>query len=1319
MNEPSVEKESFDIKLFLQLLAKRCEASNATKDQDVLLLLGRTGVGKSTTLHFLAGSEMEKQVVAGIEHIAPVNFRNKALSAVTTSPHAQSETREIYAIPITFSHIGLNREGGIVCCDTPGLEDTHGPEVEMANNIALINALRVCKSVRPVIVISNKSIGDRGELLKALLYLLTTVFINVNDYVDTFSYCLTKHTPQGLENFNAFLKSLKSCLSIEEKSNLALMVLFNSMIEETEDEIIAINPLVDNPGQLLRKLIKKPAIQHPNEVFQYSAIEKYKPILHEQIYQHRLNIQRAINSNNYELVLSKFVELKDLSAALKFDFVQQVYDESLHYLTEHTDECYKAISTIVARILLSDEILNEWDIDECRKLFSQWQSAVNLRNLINYKKQLADFIKQIGSQTLICKRDFDDIGVILNKFERLSEIFSDISEFYAAVQKKRDVYLIEQVASFNELHQKIIRIYELRKEEGFEELALLVKEMSDSHQKPYLTSMTTDVYHQTLKLLNDWIGELKLKAQGQVMQFITNKDPFIVNALVKSLLYLDKAAWLDSYLIDVSKTIKYETHEAILNHFFELRNNLTSLDFALGNSENIQKLYNGLLYFQEVQSLEKIIPRLTEIRESLMRLFDESALENLKLINYLFDNEGHAWYELQRLKSEYDRLMEKAFDSADAKATSYLERHGFYDISNLEERISELNNEMDELGIKIEAVSIKCKDLAEHSTQLRNVSNDKISGDGYIASSFYFFKNAYSYAQSWFASKGYSEREKCAEVSSLSSVITEIDYLLASISSEMHSKEKELIQLFTVRDRYHEIFKNEVTLLKSHALALVKKHQFDTVDILVERIEAKKIRIVEKINIFNRNKIFCTGFNLDYFSLTYDYINIFRNHSIFSIEVKQAVESFHKFMVLYARFVQKKLCMFFENIVVGNYFDIQLSFYMVQHYLREIEALHKQHQKLYIIFEKNHIYNLNEPLQAGLSELSDQLFDCAQSYNLSLLLSKLAIVKLLIPLDYYTTYKSDKSFNTLYQCYLRKFYALIEEVYQGAVTNINRDAYFNVKNNMEILLRLADDKNEVATKHVVLLRRMLSSKLVRLVTSVKQKMILLNKVRSSADNFRIIKDIESLTIFKDCCKNYIDQDVLNIDDFVNTIEETMTTLKSLFIGRLALAESMLDSPEFYFYELEENIALINESHLLFVRYMTGAINDRVHILSQRLEQKFDVALSKCLSLDIDNYHRFPPILMFQALEKFELSDNARYRRALVALREATINKFAKELKEALTWPGIIDNNRSINKCKSALAYLSGNLKALLEVNIQRCIDEITDREYLRLPKNTP
>ena len=52
--------------------------------------------------------------------------------------------------------------------DSPGFEDTSGPEVDIANSVGIVKAIHGSKSVRPVILISYKSLGNKMTGVKDL-----------------------------------------------------------------------------------------------------------------------------------------------------------------------------------------------------------------------------------------------------------------------------------------------------------------------------------------------------------------------------------------------------------------------------------------------------------------------------------------------------------------------------------------------------------------------------------------------------------------------------------------------------------------------------------------------------------------------------------------------------------------------------------------------------------------------------------------------------------------------------------------------------------------------------------------------------------------------------------------------------------------------------------------------------------------------------------------------------------------------------------------------------------------------------------------------
>ncbi len=51
-------------------------------------------------------------------------------------------------------------------CDTPGFFDTSGVVVDIANGVGMINAVKVAKTVKPIVVISASMVGEKFEGIK-------------------------------------------------------------------------------------------------------------------------------------------------------------------------------------------------------------------------------------------------------------------------------------------------------------------------------------------------------------------------------------------------------------------------------------------------------------------------------------------------------------------------------------------------------------------------------------------------------------------------------------------------------------------------------------------------------------------------------------------------------------------------------------------------------------------------------------------------------------------------------------------------------------------------------------------------------------------------------------------------------------------------------------------------------------------------------------------------------------------------------------------------------------------------------------------------
>jgi hypothetical protein len=423
-----------DIKKLIQLIKATKQHEETMDGQAIILFLGKTGTGKSTTVHFLAGSKMVATKVYGLDHIAPQGTRkglskNTALEQVGVSPHAKSETRYVRAVPIELENFCEYEGGSVILCDTPGFEDTGGPEINIANGRGLIEAIKKCKNVRLLLLISYLDIGDKSQGIKAALHKLAGRITDVETYSTTFSYAFTKIPANKKTQIFPILIEMYKSLSNEEKEDTAFMCLLRDMLKKAKKgDVLMLDPLNDDPGEVLEKLMGSDKISYPQEAFKSFISPASEYVITKQLQRHQQNIVSAIKRKDYDLIASKLNELFELNVYLQRHEIEETYKNCIATLKEWLTIFYKHTHESFFKCLMSDNALGIHDIVEYKKKVALIENIIeslkkHLQKDSIMKQQIQNHLFDAAANLLVdvtdCARE-ESVLIRLNKAQLMA-----------------------------------------------------------------------------------------------------------------------------------------------------------------------------------------------------------------------------------------------------------------------------------------------------------------------------------------------------------------------------------------------------------------------------------------------------------------------------------------------------------------------------------------------------------------------------------------------------------------------------------------------------------------------------------------------------------------------------------------------------------------------------------------------------------------------------------------------------------------------------------------------------------------------------------
>lgn len=440
-NDPPVQKPSFSIDTSpliqkvlknpntvltveerMELLTQCIQLGNVeaekAKNKHLVVFVGNTGAGKSTTINYLAGREMiavdpdDYGIDSARNKVIIVNPKSKVgpMMAIGHGTSSQTFMPEIDADP--------NRQN-ITYCDCPGFSDTRGSEINIANAVNIRTAISKATSVRIVILADYPALeAGRGDGLKEMRQLITGLMQSekhVIEHKNSILLGLTRYP------FNSSCEAARKW--IQEDSH--------PIMQTFADRTFIFNPLdmrMDGGWDrrtILDQIEKLTPITNPSNMFSTVLNAKDERCLIDITDQMAKKIEKEMKSSNFQAAAKSFHSLKQL---------QGIEHVRVDHLLERVEEhIYRQWDAIISKF---DEYCYLEYFSEAASLLNQIKQVVQYfdQDIHNYVE-----IRALEERLGKSKQKFDDEKLLANqRQEHIDRMKSQLAEIMKTLEGQRE-----------------------------------------------------------------------------------------------------------------------------------------------------------------------------------------------------------------------------------------------------------------------------------------------------------------------------------------------------------------------------------------------------------------------------------------------------------------------------------------------------------------------------------------------------------------------------------------------------------------------------------------------------------------------------------------------------------------------------------------------------------------------------------------------------------------------------------------------------------------------------------------------------------------
>ncbi|CAF2770029.1 unnamed protein product [Rotaria sp. Silwood2] len=1351
-----------------RLLTKAEHAATLMRDKEIILFVGATGTGKSTTAQFLAGSKMKKiqvQVTSEIvlEHIMVVeSTKHPDLNNLISNSQKKCETHCIIPVTVQLKDIfGPNEVGELTICDTLGFCDTIGPEVDVANSTAVLEAFQKCKSIKILAFSSYASLGNKGRGIQKLAHMLISMLPGIEDRLDAIFYVFTKY-PETT-NITNLLESIKT-LQVDEDSSLrwdtAFIKILSDMIEKTKKGAYKLDPVHGDPKVLIRELQRLRGILRPGEIFRYPMREETQKTVMNQVNRYKMNIICALKHKDITLLIYYVNSLKTLKDLTKKSSVRDAYEDSIDFISKNLEEYSKEVMNKLNRTLTSCDGLREEDIVNYKTCIEYIQTVQGLRahlgsKLISTATLMQNIHSELQQRSLALTEEpltSPLVGMHLHNLLLLKNSFQELQPQYN-----------QNCKDFEERYEKLIQTApKLISINDFQAVAetILTISQSSSILKDHLGEYVEDKYCDIIKLLLRHLSSFsekvvplleKIQLNDNDLEILKNCFSILISAKENSALqdristYVEKlkkkSRMLDEYEYS-SHRISEDTVQDInaiydgfiekfIRHFDEINQRIKEYlekdrDYAL---EYIEKLVIQMeilrtmpevesktagTYFRTVEKIRGYVQELQKTAEQFLISIDNQT----GIISFM-----HFARSLSRLENAQwiNRINPGMYDTLMQRITEDLMRYA----QQLEDRLIKLDLTLkhpdnisiaQEILVKIESMTVFECIIPQLQTCRKRVFE-------------HFYRSTqrtFDHIQKTFNLQDETVYKIKQELKELEQIKHEYNnlhparvYLRKQAYPDLNTLDREIAPLKNddyLKERGHSIRKEYHSLMTSHVsmspeeMSFLQEKGFQSVDLLDRIIQEKKKMIVEREKNKQRYD-FNDRLDVSTVNNAIVYLNKCENVSHVCVNeiATDTIRILQDYIGEYSNFLNKEISASFQQACSIDAEGDRLQYsYDLQMRLQELATLSRYTHVFECIDGVEKLAYWHQRFLQYYHTLSYNMEQSRASNRSQDLKSQLNIAQTLSCLDKVCgDVLGNVGFQSLYRQYQNKVDEEIREAYRIVLDYISKRDYANV----DMILR-GINISSLNPRDLAQIQHDLSNSLNVLMKNIRSIVHWLDGKIERENNRSQIKEIKDniekigIAVSKTNIMELLDSGTQNsFRKFENEINEL---LSRIIIRGLDVIEAFLNVDSFdEAKQIMENLSWVQ--HELADHYTSSLVIEKTNELRKRFDDIVVAILKRYDFTDIDNYSVNPPKDLLAKLKTAASRGDVQFHQAYISMLGNIRESFSQAIDQVRS-ASLNERPKKIRSFKNALCFLPDELQNTFKLQIDELGNSFMDEE---------